>query len=486
MVEGFEIAKSDKDIPFYASLLFTSSAFWQALTIMFWGRLSDRIGRRPVLFVGLVGNFVSYFIFGLSKSFWVALAARSVNGLFAGNVVVIKSVLAEISDETNRARIMAFLPLMWNAGSIAGAAVGGIFADPAHQYPGIFGNIQFFRNYPYFLPCAIGCSVTLFGLIMAVFQLKETLVRKNKGRPLQPQTPEQSLSATMASENTPLLTAQGDHEAQVSQQPKQRSIKELMTPTVTRVMVTNTLICLAMTMADQIYPIFAATPTDDGGLGFEARNIGFSLAISSIAVFYVQLFVYARLERKYGALFCYQRSQLLLCIPYMLLPFLSMLSAHVEKAVSDPKFALIMQVPDKRDMPTMVEYVTLWVLLVLLLLLATVCKIVAATSINMLTVNIAPTKSDLGTMNGAQQMAMTVTRIVGPLFAGTTWSWSIKHSLPYPFNSHCVWIITAALTLSSYLTSRKIPQSVNKFAARDDNDDNTDANNRPTTGGVGN
>ncbi|KAJ2535074.1 hypothetical protein EV175_006955, partial [Coemansia sp. RSA 1933] len=144
MVEGFGVAKSPKDVAFYASLLFTSFSFCQALTIMQWGRLSDRIGRRPVLLIGLTGNLLAYITFGFAKSFWVALAARSFNGLLAGNVAVVKSIISEISDDSNRARMMAFLPLMWNIGAVIGAAIGGIFADPAHQYPSVFGNIQLF------------------------------------------------------------------------------------------------------------------------------------------------------------------------------------------------------------------------------------------------------------------------------------------------------------------------------------------------------
>ncbi|KAJ1666281.1 hypothetical protein EV178_002392 [Coemansia sp. RSA 1646] len=314
---------------------------------------------------------------------------------------------------------------------------------------------------------------------MVVFKLKETLVRKNQGKPLRTQIPASSSecppSAILVSENTPLLAAEEDHEAQVSQQPKQRSIRELMTPTVTCVMITNILICIAMSVGDQVYPIFAATSTDEGGLGFEARSIGFSLAFSSLAVFYVQLFVYPRLERKYGALFCYKRGQMLMIIPYILIPFLSVLSADLEKAVTDPKFANIMRLPDKWNGATAVEYVTFWVLLVSLLLLLTVAKILTSTSINILTVNIAPSKADLGTMNGMQQMAMTVTRVIGPLLTGAIWTWSMKHPLPFSFNSHCVWTVAAALTLTSYCTSHKIPQSVNKFAA-----DKDDRNDEPT------
>ncbi|KAJ1989949.1 hypothetical protein GGI25_004547 [Coemansia spiralis] len=473
MVEGFGVAKSPKDVAFYSSLLFTSFSFCQALTIMHWGRLSDRIGRRPVLLVGLAGNLIAYIVFGLSKSFWVALAARSFNGLLAGNVAVVKSILAEISDDTNRARIMALLPLMWNIGNVLGASIGGIFADPAHQYPAIFGSIKFFLDFPYFLPCAIGCSITVFGLLMCTFRFEETLVKKK----LQQQAArnaalpsENSSTATLANEGAPLLAP--DQEAQTVQPPKQRSIKELLTPTVVRVMTTNVFVCLAMSMGDQMYPIFAATSTSDGGLGFESRNIGFSMAISGLAVFYMQLVIYPRLERKYGALFCYQRGQMLMIVPFLAIPFLSLLAAHIEQATNSARFLKIMQPLDSLNSPALLEYVMLWALLISLLFTLIIAKVLTFTSLNLLTANLAPSKAELGFMNGAQQMAMTTTRIFSPLIAGTVWAWSIKHSYPFPFNSHMVWNIAATLALTSHYYSLKIPESVNIFAAgKDDEND---------------
>ncbi|KAJ1662329.1 hypothetical protein IW140_005960 [Coemansia sp. RSA 1813] len=465
MVEGFGVAKSPKDVAFYASLLFTSFSFCQALTIMHWGRLSDRIGRRPVLLIGLTGNLLAYVTFGFAKSFWVALAARSFNGLLAGNVAVVKSVISEISDDSNRARMMAFLPLMWNIGAVAGASIGGIFADPAHQYPSVFGNIQLFRTFPYLLPCAIGCSVTLFGLVMGAFKFEETLVKKKT--PIPSPTANRS-SSTLASntEAAPLLIVD-DQEAQVVQPPKQRSIRDLLTPTVVRVMTTNFFMCLSVSMAEQIYPIFAATSTNDGGLGFESRNIGFSLAISGLAIFYLQIFVYPRLERKYGALFCYQRGQTLIVIPFTCLSLLSKLAAHLEALTHG---ANPLQLPESWNITATLEYAALWILLIALLLTQIVSKVMAFTSINLITANLAPSRAELGFMNGTQQMAMTVTRIIGPLLTGLIWAWSIKHSWSFPFDSHFVWTVATAFTLTSYFVSRKIPQSVNTFAAGKNDD----------------
>ncbi|KAJ2359038.1 hypothetical protein IWW50_000120 [Coemansia erecta] len=455
MVADFNIAKSPKDIAFYASLLAASFPVCQMMTIMYWSRLSDRIGRRPVLMIGLSGYLVSFLLFGVSRSFYWALAARCINGLLAGNVAVIKSVFAEISDDTNRPRMMALLPLMWNIGTIGGAAIGGIFADPVHQYPGIFGDMVIFREFPYLLPCLIGCSVTVFGLIMGIFKMEETLVREPASKHMDTRA---SSSSTLATETTHLLS-------ETAEPPKQRSTRELLTPTVLRVMATNVVMGAGVAMSDQAYPIFAASDSTDGGLGFASRGIGFSLAASGVAVIYLQLVAYPKLERKYGALSCYQKGQKLLIPVYMAIPFLSLLTSRLEESI-DSQVPIVVP-PSTWLSFTLTEFV-LWLLLIALLLVRTTGTVLAFTSINLLTVNLAPSKSELGFMNGAQQLAMSTTRIAGPIMAGVVWSWSIKHSLPYPLNSHMVWVLCAALTAVSLHMSYKIPVSVNTFAAGND------------------
>ncbi|KAJ2767046.1 hypothetical protein IWQ56_003479, partial [Coemansia nantahalensis] len=68
MVAGLKVAKDPEDIALYAGMLFSSFSFCQTLTVMHWGRLSDRIGRRPVLLFGLTGYLVSFLLFGVSRS----------------------------------------------------------------------------------------------------------------------------------------------------------------------------------------------------------------------------------------------------------------------------------------------------------------------------------------------------------------------------------------------------------------------------------
>ncbi|KAJ2806892.1 hypothetical protein H4R20_001512 [Coemansia guatemalensis] len=406
----------------------------------------------------------------MARSFTWALVARCINGLLAGNVAVIKSVMAEIADDTNRARMMALIPLMWNVGSVAGAAVGGIFADPVHQYPNLFGNSKIFRTFPYLLPCLIGCSVTVFGLVMAVFKLKETLVKEPAPiRPVSPEVTRQSSSSSpspLATETTHLI--QDDtHESVGLQQSQQRTVRELLTPTVIRTMIANAVMSLGMAMSEQAYPIFAASDPVDGGLGFASRGVGFSLAIAGVAVLYLQLVTYPRLEHKYGALSCYRTGQKLLIPAYLALPFLSLLAAEANKFN-------IGYTDGMKTIPWIslsLKECALWLLLVFLTLLRTTGTVLAFTSVNLLIANLAPTRAELGFMNGLQQVALCGTHVVGPIVAGATFSWSIKHSLPYPFNSHLVWVLCAALTAVSLQMSFKIPESVNTFLAGQNNRD---------------
>lgn len=79
-----DLGVEDKEAPFYAGLLVSAYAVAEALTSMGWGALSDRVGRKPVVLFGLVGVATSSLIFGLAKTYWVALLARFIGGALNG------------------------------------------------------------------------------------------------------------------------------------------------------------------------------------------------------------------------------------------------------------------------------------------------------------------------------------------------------------------------------------------------------------------
>lgn len=95
MVKDFHVGNPN-DASFYAGILVASFSLAEALTGMFWGALSDRIGRKPVLLLGCAGTMLSLLIVGFAPSFWVALLGRIIGGVLNGNIGVIQTMVGEL------------------------------------------------------------------------------------------------------------------------------------------------------------------------------------------------------------------------------------------------------------------------------------------------------------------------------------------------------------------------------------------------------
>jgi MFS family permease len=87
---------SRHDASFYAGLLVSAYAIAEAMTAPIWGSISDRYGRKPVALIGLLGVAMSSIVFGLAKTYWVALLARFVGGALNGNVAIMQTMVAEM------------------------------------------------------------------------------------------------------------------------------------------------------------------------------------------------------------------------------------------------------------------------------------------------------------------------------------------------------------------------------------------------------
>jgi len=155
-------------VGYYAGLVESAFALVQFLFVYQWGALSDRVGRKVVALSGLVGVMISVLSFGLSTSLSMMIISRCIAGAMNGNVAVVKSMLAEITDETNQARAFALLPATYAIGSTVGPLLGGFLSHPVERYP-VFEKLGFLTvflsNYPYFLPCFVGSLCNLCAII---------------------------------------------------------------------------------------------------------------------------------------------------------------------------------------------------------------------------------------------------------------------------------------------------------------------------------
>ncbi|KAK7418489.1 hypothetical protein QQZ08_011241 [Neonectria magnoliae] len=95
LVKDFKIG-DESHASFYSGLLISAFSLAEAAMGMYWGGLSDRIGRKPVLMLGCVGTMLSMIMVGIAPNFWVALFGRALGGMLNGNIGVIQTMVGEI------------------------------------------------------------------------------------------------------------------------------------------------------------------------------------------------------------------------------------------------------------------------------------------------------------------------------------------------------------------------------------------------------
>jgi multidrug resistance protein len=122
-------------------LLVASFSLMQFLLAHWWGRLSDRIGRRPVLLVGLAGSALSYLLFALAADFWVLLVSRLLAGGMGATVNVAQAYLADVTPQETRARAMGLVGAAFGLGFVVGPALGGITSRWGDAAPGLTASL---------------------------------------------------------------------------------------------------------------------------------------------------------------------------------------------------------------------------------------------------------------------------------------------------------------------------------------------------------
>lgn len=97
----------------------------------FWGRLSDRYGRKPLLVWTVCGNALCYLSLAFAPTAWAALAIRFIGGLTSGNNAIVQGYIADVTPPERRARTMSYVGAAANVGFIVGPAIGGLFVRPS-------------------------------------------------------------------------------------------------------------------------------------------------------------------------------------------------------------------------------------------------------------------------------------------------------------------------------------------------------------------
>jgi MFS family permease len=160
-------------LPFYAerfgasplqmTLLFAVYSLMSMLAAPLWGRLSDRVGRRPVLMASMAAAALAYLWLGFATQLWMVFAARGLAGACAGNIAAAQAYIADVTPPEKRARGMGMIGAAFGLGFIVGPVLGGLVAGNDLKT----ADLQ--------TPGLIAAALSAVALLGVIFLLRESL-----------------------------------------------------------------------------------------------------------------------------------------------------------------------------------------------------------------------------------------------------------------------------------------------------------------------
>lgn len=157
-----QLGATASQITLLTSIFFTAQFFASPVL----GRLSDRIGRRPVLILSQAGTLTALLMNALAPTMALLYVSRVIDGLTGGNITVAQAYLSDITDETGRTKGMGLISAAFSAGFIFGPAFGGLLAA------------QFGPRIPFFA----AALMSLGTILLSTFLLPESLPPERRKR----------------------------------------------------------------------------------------------------------------------------------------------------------------------------------------------------------------------------------------------------------------------------------------------------------------
>ncbi|KAF2878495.1 major facilitator superfamily domain-containing protein [Massariosphaeria phaeospora] len=257
-----------EDVGFYSGLIESLFSLTQMCFMIFWGKIADRFGRKPVLAFSLFGVTIATALFGMSKTIWQMILFRCIAGLFGGTLLTVRAMISENSTKKTQATAFSYFAFAGNIGIFVGPLLGGLFEDPATKFKSTFGRVQFFHEYPYALPGFVTAAIGLSAALVATFFIEETLhLHESKNKSIE----------------TPLSTME--------------LLRSPGVPQVVLIYIYTLLLAFGYTAVNTV---FYYTPVQLGGLGFPPELIAAAIGLSGASQALWLLLVFPSMHRLIG------------------------------------------------------------------------------------------------------------------------------------------------------------------------------------------
>ncbi|ETI25550.1 hypothetical protein G647_02323 [Cladophialophora carrionii CBS 160.54] len=450
MIESFNITQNESQISVYAGMLITAFAFAEFSTGMIWGRISDRVGRKPVLIMGLVGTALSMICFGFARTLPGAIMARALGGLLNGNVGVLQTTVAElVTKKEHQPRAYSVMPVIWSIGSIIGPSIGGTLAMPCDNLGFRRGGI--FDKYPFLLPNLFCVTILVVGITVGILFLEETHAEKKNdvdfGRELAKMllrsttrrrttktqekgtTGKPALALALAveeptdllfddndpppgyrsMESSPLLrsTSTKEMDAEMLREKEPRGVVKTFTRQIILIIIAYAFLAYHSVSFDALMPTFLSEERMQskpvlpfkfsGGFGLSTRAIGFMMAVQGAYSIFAQFFIFPFMAKRLGTLYSSRVVLTVWPILYFAVPYLVLLPERLQKPG-----------------------------IYLSLVIKITFQAVSFPSNAILLANAVHSKSVLGTVNGFAASMACLARACGPVVTGSIHSAGLK------------------------------------------------------------
>ena len=178
---ALEAGASQQLIVLHVTLLTGVYSLMQLVFAPVWGRWSDRIGRRPLILIGIAGYVVAQVMFGLSTTVWLLYAARIVGGILSSATLPVSAAyVVDMTTKEERARGMAWLGTAASLGVVIGPAIGGLLSRQDLHLNWSAGHLKVDSfSTPFFVAALLGTLT----LLAALRWLPESLPKTSKPDP---------------------------------------------------------------------------------------------------------------------------------------------------------------------------------------------------------------------------------------------------------------------------------------------------------------
>ncbi|KAL1864410.1 hypothetical protein Daus18300_007642 [Diaporthe australafricana] len=399
------------DVGFYSGLIESLFSLTQAIFMIFWGKASDRLGRKPILVFSLAGVTIATSLFGLSKTIWEMILFRCLAGIFGGTIVTMRTMLAEHSTPRTQAVIFSWFAFSGNMGIFVGPLLGGALADPAGQYPGAFGHIKFLQDYPYVLSSLVVGALGFISVFTSAFFIEETLKKEP-----------------------------GSEDGAIKPKAEGRGVLDIIkAPGVGIVLYVYGHIMMLALAYTAILPVFWFTKIRLGGFEFSSLQISLMLAVNGVSQAAWLLLVFPPLQHRWG-------TNKVLRVCAIVYPFFF--------ALCPLGNVLLRNGYDK----------AFWYSAPPLLAIGSGISM-SFTAIQLALNDVSPSPAVLGTLNALALTGTSVLRSFAPALFTSLFALGARTQL---LDGYAIWILMLVIALGFTVVARFMPEPHQKLAVREE------------------